>query len=223
MPGCVVSLMFCRSSSAGQDHCGRSVHRTARNRPGQVSPRGNRLDARHRRRQDQLGSPHGRSARRPVEVAGEDSRVVDRRHGGGPRHCACEVERTPRCRRGSSRLSQEHGRLLRRSGQDPRRVGVGLVRADHRRPYGQLCRRVPGRGGQHGDVGQGQPLQGGDRCVSAQRRVLPRIHRWSGGALGHRLHSQGRGARVRRVGYGSRVAHRSRGLPRVHRGRRQGQ
>ena len=54
-------------------------------------------------------------------------------------------------------------RLLRRPGQDARGLRVGLVRPHDRRADGRLRRRVPGRGRQPRDAGQGQPLQAGDR------------------------------------------------------------
>ena len=42
----------------------------------------------------------------------------------------------------------------------PDGLRLGLVRPDHRRAHGLLRRPVPGRGRQHGDAGQGQPLAG---------------------------------------------------------------
>ena len=61
-----------------------------------------------------------------------------------------------------------------------------------------------------------------DACNIA-RRLLPRIDRWSRGSSGPRLHQEGRDPRVRRTRHGSGLEDRRRGLPRVHRRRRQGQ
>ena len=51
-------------------------------------------------------------------------------------------------------------RLLRRTGEDSRGHGLGLLRPDHRRSHGRLRRPVPEGRRLAGDAGQGQPQQG---------------------------------------------------------------
>ena len=105
----------------------------------------------------------------------------------------------------------------------PRATPVGLLRAHHRGAHGLLRRGVPGRRRLVGDAGQGQPQPPGHRRLRRPRRLLPRLDRRAGGPAGPGLHPQGRGARVPRAGHGGRVEDRGRGLPRLHRRRRQGQ
>ena len=73
------------------------------------------------------------------------------------------------------------------------------------------------------DARQGQSLEGRHRRVPAARRLLPRLHRWTGGPARQGLHHERRGARVSGARHGSGVEDRSPRLPRVHRRRRQGQ
>ncbi len=74
-----------------------------------------------------------------------------------------------------------------------------------------------------GDARQGQPEQAGHRGLQRVRRLLPRLDRRPGRAAGPGLHPVGRGAGVPRARHGGGVEDRGRGLPGVHRGRRQGQ
>ena len=93
-------------------------------------------------------------------------------------------------------------RLLRRSGQDPRGHGLGLVRPHHRRAHGLLRRPVPAARRQLRDAGQGQPLPGRHRGLRPPRRLLPRLHRRPRRPPGPGLHHLGRGARVPRARHG---------------------
>ena len=72
-------------------------------------------------------------------------------------------------------------------------------------------------------LAKGNPLAGGHRGLRDPRRLLPRLDRRAGRPAGSRLHPQGRAPGVPRAGHGSGLAHRGRGLPRLHRDRRQGQ
>lgn len=91
------------------------------------------------------------------------------------------------------------------------------------KPHGQLRRTVPGGGRLQGDARQGQPVPAGHRRVRRARRLLPRLDRRPGGAPRPGLHQEGRGRRVRGARHGGGLADRGRGLPGVHRRRRQGQ
>ena len=113
--------------------------------------------------------------------------------------------------------------LLRRTGEDARGLRVRVVRADDGRPDGLLRRGVPGRGRLDGDAGQGQPVGEGDQRVQGARRLLPRLHRRTRRPAGPGLHQARRGAGVPRARHGGGLEDRGRGLPRVHRRRRQGQ
>ena len=93
-----------------------------------------------------------------------------------------------------ARLPQEPSRLLRGPGQDPGGLCLGLVRPDHGRPHGRLCRRLPGRRRLDGHAGQGQSLGAGDRCLQEARRLLSRLDRRPGRAPGAGLHPEGRNA-----------------------------
>ena len=101
--------------------------------------------------------------------------------------------------------------------------GLRVVRPDHGRADGLLRRAVPGGRRVEGDAGQGQPVEGRHRGVRDVRRVLPRLDRRPGRPAGPGLHPVGRGARVPRARHGGRLEDRGRGLPRLHRRRRQGQ
>jgi fumarate hydratase, class I len=105
----------------------------------------------------------------------------------------------------------------------PEGLCVGVVRADDGGTHGQLCRTVPIGRRIDDHAREGQPLEAGDRLVQCARRLLPRLDRRAGRPPGARQHPQGRGARVSRTGDGGGVEDRGRGLPGVHRRRRQGQ
>ena len=101
--------------------------------------------------------------------------------------------------------------------------GVRLLRPDDRRPDGLLRRAVPGRRRLDGHARQGQPLQAGHRGLRHPRRLLPRLHRRPRRPPRAGLHQVRRGRRVRGARHGGRLEDRGRGLPRLHRRRRQGQ
>ena len=107
--------------------------------------------------------------------------------------------------------------------EDPRGLRLRVVRPHDGRPDGLLRRAVPGRGRVAGDAREGQPLQGGDRGVCGPRRLLPRLDRRPRRATGAGLHQVGRGAGVPRARHGGGLEDPGRGLPGVHRRRRQGQ
>jgi fumarate hydratase class I len=98
-----------------------------------------------------------------------------------------------------------------------------LLRPDDGRPYGLLRGAVPGGGRVQGDAGEGQPQQAGHGRLRQPRRLLPRLHRRPGRPPRPGLHQEGRGRRVRGARHGGRLEDRGRGLPGVHRRRRQGQ
>src|SRR5690606_5640285 len=156
-------------------------------------------------------------------LPGQDPPLAVRPDGRGPRHRARPDQGAARRRRADAPVPARPLRLLRRSGQDARGHGVGQLRPHDGRPHGRLRRAVPGGGRQPRHAGQGQPQPPGDRGVQDLRRLLPRLDRRAGRPPGAGLHPQGRGARVPRAGHGGGLAHRGRGLPRVHRRRRQGQ
>ena len=105
----------------------------------------------------------------------------------------------------------------------PEGHGVRLVRSDDGRPHGLVRRAVPGRGRLAGDARQGQPLQGRHRGLPQPRRLLPRLDRRPRRPAGPGLHQVRVGAGVRGARHGGGLEDRGRGLPRVHRRRRQGQ
>ena len=155
----------------------------------------------------------------PREDAGEPHRHADR----GARFGACEAQGAARPRRRPARLLQAVPGLLRRPGQDAGGHAVGLVRPDHGRPHGFLCRSVPGQWRLDGDAGQGQPQQAGRRRLQEAQGLLSRLDRRPRRHPGQELHPQGRGAGISRARHGSDLAHPGRELPGLHRHRRQGQ
>ena len=106
----------------------------------------------------------------------------------------------------------------------PDRHGVGLVRPDDRGPDGLLRRAVPGRRRLDGDARQGQPLQ-----AVSPRRATPTAASTSAPSAApppasRRTASRRSSvARVRGARHGGGLEDRGRGLPRLHRRRRQGQ
>src|ERR1700760_1457022 len=113
--------------------------------------------------------------------------------------------------------------VLRRAGQDPVRLRVRLVRADHRGPDGLLRGQVPGRGRVVRHAGQGQPVGRGHRGLPPARRLLPRLDRRRRGPAGPGLHHPRRGAGVPRTRHGSGVEDRGARLPGLRDRGRQGQ
>ena len=78
-------------------------------------------------------------------------------------------------------------------------------------------------GGSYVMLAKGNRSAAVTQACHEQRRLLPRVDRRPGGAARPGLHPEGRGARVPRARHGGGLADRGRGLPRVHRGGRQGQ
>ena len=105
----------------------------------------------------------------------------------------------------------------------PRGLRVRVVRPDHGRADGLLRRPVPGGRWLAGDAGEGQPV----RCRHerhAPSTAASTSARSAGPRPGWRRTASARGGPgVRRAGHGGGLADRGRGLPRVRRGRRQGQ
>ena len=101
---------------------------------------------------------------------------------------------------------------------------LGLLRSDDRRPHGLLRRPIPEPRWQHGDARQGQPLLAA--CATPARSTAASISARSVGrpraspiTASRKVECAG----VRGTRHGGDLAHRGRGLPRLHRGRRQGQ
>jgi tartrate/fumarate subfamily iron-sulfur-dependent hydro-lyase alpha chain len=140
-----------------------------------------------------------------------------------PRHRSREDQGALGRRGGHARLPARPRGLLRRTGQDPRGLRIGILRTHHGRTHGRLRRPIPEGRRLDGDAGQGQPIRCRHPGLRRQWWLLPRIHRRARRSSGPGLHQEGRSARLRRTRHGSGVAHRGRRLPRLHRGRRQGQ
>ena len=106
----------------------------------------------------------------------------------------------------------------------PEGMPSGLVRPDHGRPDGLLRRAVPGRGRLDGDARQGQPLA---RQVTEACDTHGGFYLGSIGGPAARLAQDCiksvEVARVRGARHGGGLEDRGRGLPGVHRRRRQGQ
>ena len=106
----------------------------------------------------------------------------------------------------------------------PEGYAVGLVRPDDGRADGLLRRAVPGRRRLDGHAGQGQPLRRRSPTpATAHGGFYLGLDRRPGRPAGPGLHQARRGARVRRARHGGGLEDRGRGLPGVHRRRRQGQ
>ena len=134
-----------------------------------------------------------------------------------------KLQERHRSRRGAAAIRQGPPDLLRRARQDAGGLCLGLVRADHGRPDGQLCRPVHGGGRQLHHPRQGQSRPRGARGLQEVRRVLSRLDRRAGGAAGAGLHQEGRAARISGTRDGGDLAHRGRRFPGLYRRRRQGQ
>ncbi len=118
-----------------------------------------------------------RDPRRALEASGGDAALAHRPDGRRARHRAREAQGAPRSgRRSAAVLQGPHG-LLRRPGEAPRGLRLGLVRPHHRRPHGLLRRSLPEQGRQHGDARQGQPLGPGARRLRQARRLLSGLDR----------------------------------------------
>jgi tartrate/fumarate subfamily iron-sulfur-dependent hydro-lyase alpha chain len=138
-----------------QDHQGRHLPRGARDQPGALSARRRAAAALGRRRLGRPRQGHGAHALGADPASGEDAREPDRHLDRGARLGTCEAQGAARSRRGPARLFQAVPGLLRRPRQDADRHGLRLVRPDHRRPHGFLCRSVPGQRRLDGHAGQG--------------------------------------------------------------------
>ena len=225
VPGRDRRLLLGGPAGARQDHAGGRLPRAARDRPGPLHAR-RRHGPRHRGRRGRPDRPQpadGRHPRRALEAPGQDPALADRPARRRPRHRARQDQGAPRRRRGDARLPAQPPGLLRRPGQDPRGHAVRIVRPDHGRSHGLLRRAVPGRGRIDGHARQGQPLEGRHRGLPLPRRVLPRLDRRPGRPPRAGLHPVRRGRRVRGARHGGRLEDRGRGLPGLHRRRRQGQ
>ena len=88
---------------------------------------------RHRGRVDRPQPADGGDSRRTRPVPGQDAAFADRDHGGRARHRPREDRRAARRGRADAVVPARPPGLLRRPGQDPGRVRVRLVRADHGR------------------------------------------------------------------------------------------
>ena len=124
---------------------------------------------------------------------------------------------------GLARLFQEPPGLLRRTGQDAGGLRLRRLRADHGGADGFLRRSIPGRRRLDDLARQGQPLGAGARRLQEVRRLLSGLDRRQRGEPGRILHQESRGAGISRARHGGDLAHRGRGLPGLHRHRRQGQ
>ena len=71
-------------------------------------------------------------------TSGRHAPFPDRAPDRCARYRPCEIERTPRCRRGSAAILQGPSHLLRRTGEEARGLCVRLVRADDGGPDGPL-------------------------------------------------------------------------------------
>ena len=124
---------------------------------------------------------------------------------------------------GLARLFQEPPGLLRRTGQDACGLRLRRLRADHGGADGFLRRSIPGRRRLDDLARQGQPLGAGARRLQEIRRLLSGLDRRQRGEPRRILHQESRGAGISRARHGGDLAHRGRGLPGLHRHRRQGQ
>ena len=147
-----------RPPDQGEDHGRGRVPGGAGARPGALPARAHRGHPRRRGGEDRPQPPDGRDPRGALEAPGEDPRLADRHHGGRARHRACQAAGTARCRAGPAAIHQGPPGLLRRPGQDAGGLRHRLLRPDHGRAHGQLCRGLPGRRRVLRDAGQGQPL-----------------------------------------------------------------
>ena len=83
---------------------------------------------------------NGRNPRHPQPTSGQHPTLVDWPHDRGPRHCPRQAQGAARRWRGPAPVLQGPVRVLRRSGQDARRLRVGIVRADDGRAHGRVRR-----------------------------------------------------------------------------------
>ena len=215
-------LLLGRPQHQGEDHPGRHLRRRAG--PQSRSPHPGRIPRQAGARcQDRPESADEGYPGRALQAPGFDAASAQRHHHCRTRHRPREVQGDHRRRQAGTGVSAQASDLLRRSGQDPEREGVRLLRSDDRRPDGFLCGSAAEQGRQHDHDRQGQPFAAGDRCLQEVRRVLPRLHRRPGRGAGRGEHQEGRVHRLPGTGDGSGLEDRSGEFPGVHPGGRQGQ
>ena len=130
-----------RPPGARQDHRGRRLPRAAGDRPGPLPARAHRRAPRRRRRPHRPEPADGGDPGRAVPLPDPHPAVAERADGRRPRHRPRQAQGAPRRRRAAAAVLAGPLRLLRRPGQDPRRLRLRLVRADHRGADGLLRRR----------------------------------------------------------------------------------
>ena len=89
---------------------------------------------------DRPQPPDGGDPRRAFKVPGDDAGLPERADGRRPRRGARQVQGAAGRRQGPARLPQAVSGLLRRPGQDPEGVRLGIIRPNDGRPDGQLRR-----------------------------------------------------------------------------------
>ena len=166
----------------------------------------------------------GRDPRRALPAPGQDPALADRAARRRPRHRARQDQGAARRGRGDAGVPARPRRLLRRPGQDARpgwRQGsFGPTTAGRMDSY---VEQFQAAGGSKVMLAKGNRSKVVTAGVRGARRLLPRLDRRPGRPAGPGLHPVGRGARVRRARHGGGLEDRGRGLPGVHRRRRQGQ
>ena len=201
-------LLLSRPPNPRQNHGRGPLPRSLGDRAGQVPARNQRRPARRRGRRYRPQSADGRNPRHSQPASGQHPALAHRPHDRRPRYCPRQAQGAARRWRGSAPVLQGSVRVLRWSGQDARRLCVGIVRADDGRAHGRVRRSVPSVWWQQGHAGQGQPLAPSHPSLPKARWLLPRLHRRAGGAAGPRLHPQGRGLGIPGVGHGGYLANR---------------
>ena len=176
---------------------------------------------RGRRRRPQPAD--GRDPRAAVEVPGQDPAVADRAAGRGPRHRARQDRRAAGRGRADAGVPARPRRLLRRAGQDPEGYASGSFGPTTAGRMDSYVEKFQAAGGSLVMLAKGNRSTQVTRRVPGVRRLLPGLDRRPGRAAGAGLHPPRRGAGVPGARHGGGLADRGRGLPGVHRGRRQGQ
>ena len=143
-----------------------------------------------------LNRPMAEIRRTLSAIPGQDAAQPERPADRGARYRPRQIAGAARPRRGVARLRQEPSDLLRRPRQDAAGLCLGLVRADHGRAHGQLCRCFHGGGRQLCYPRQGQSRRRSARRLPPAWRLLSRLDRRAGGAPGARMHPQGRASGV---------------------------
>ena len=225
LPGRHRRVVLGRPPGAGQDHRRGRVPRAARDRPGPVPARG------HRRRTSATTSCASTSPGRWTRSAPSSRSypVKTRLSLTGPMVVARDIAHakiTERLDAGEAMpaVPARPLRLLRRAGQDPgrlsRRARSGRPPRDAWTPTSSGSRPPAAR---YVMLAKGNRSKAVTDACAAHGGFYLGLDRRPGGPPGPGLHPQGRGARVPRARHGGGVAHRGRGLPRLHRRRRQGQ